>query len=486
MNYTKEKADLFIRQNKALLRDDYRLRFHLMSEYGWMNDPNGFIYYKGNYHLFYQHYPYRPYWGPMHWGHAVSRDLVAWEYLPVALAPDRDYDRDGCFSGSAVERDGKLALLYTGHIVTGPDNKNDYMQSQCLALSDDGVHFEKFAGNPVIPVSQIPEGASLKDFRDPKVFERNGCYYTVIGSNDGKERGIVLLYRSADLQQWDFVNIIAQGDSRLGANWECPDLFPLEDRDVLILSPERMPAQGNDYHNGNSTVYMLGRLDTEEGKFRYDSYEPVDCGFDFYAPQTCEDSTGRRIIVGWMENWTTEIPTQQDHHWAGAMTLPREVVVAGDKLHFLPLEEIKRYRLSPYEVTDVELDGERMLECSGDCYELEAVFEALDAEEFGLLLRKQGQEETVVAYRPSEQLVRFNRDRSGIGPQGERRTNVALQNGRLALRIFVDRSSVEVFIQEGEKVMTGRIYPGAQSVGIGVFARGMCRLVSLRKWDIRV
>ncbi|MBJ8192211.1 glycoside hydrolase family 32 protein, partial [Bacillus cereus] len=115
---TRERADQFISQSKHMLRPDYRLNYHLMAEFGWMNDPNGFIQYNGQYHLFYQHYPYKSVWGPMHWGHAVSRDLMKWDYLPIALAPDGEFDQDGCFSGSAIEQDGKLVLMYTGHVVT--------------------------------------------------------------------------------------------------------------------------------------------------------------------------------------------------------------------------------------------------------------------------------------------------------------------------------------------------------------------------------
>ncbi|GGF99960.1 glycoside hydrolase family 32 protein [Paenibacillus abyssi] len=485
MTYTLERADLFISENKHLLRQDYRLNYHLMSELNWMNDPNGFVHYKGQYHMFYQHYPYKPVWGPMHWGHAVSTDLMKWEYLPVALAPDQQYDRDGCFSGSAIEKDGKLYLMYTGHIMTGPNKEKDYYQLQNLAVSDDGVRFTKVDVNPVIDVKQIPDGASEKDFRDPKVFEKDGSYYVVLGSNDGQGNGIILLYRSNDLFQWSFAGEIARSDGSLGDNWECPDLFELEGRDILIMSPQRMPAQGNDYHNLHSTTYMIGSLDTDKGKFSYNEYRPVDYGFDFYAPQTTVDDKGRRIVMAWMETWETAIPTQDGHHWAGAMTLPREVKLSGDRLVFEPLEEVKAYRSNPYEAHSIAMDGLQDLDISGDSYELQVVFEAQQAEEFGLKLRVHGEEETVLSYRPGDRLFRFNRDKAGAGLGGERRCDVELENGLLALRIFVDKSSVEIFIQNGEKVMTGRIYPGQQSIGIQAFSNGACQIQSLLKWDIK-
>ncbi|WP_224725700.1 glycoside hydrolase family 32 protein [Paenibacillus vietnamensis] len=469
-----------------MLNDQYRLAYHLMGEFGWMNDPNGFIFYNGRYHMFYQHYPFQPVWGPMHWGHAVSSDLMNWTYQPVALAPDQDYDRDGCFSGSAVQMGGKLYLMYTGHIVTGPDKDRDYQQNQNLAVSTDGIRFEKLANNPVLGPEQIPAGASPKDFRDPKVFEREGIYYAVLGSNDGESKGLILLYRSLDLLKWDYVGEVARSDGQMGDNWECPDVFELDGYDVLMLSPQRMPAQGDDYQNLHSTAYMIGRLDTESGRFHYDRYEQVDCGFDFYAPQTTIDDKGRRIVMGWMETWETEIPTQLGHYWAGAMSMPREVTMRGDQLLFQPLEETKAFRSNGFKASNLSLDGLRDMRVCGDCYELEVVFRAEEAKEFGLKLRTGGEEETLIAYRPEECLVRFNRDRSGIGLGGERRTKVELQEGHLALRIFVDKSSVEVFIQGGEKVMTGRIYPGPQSQGIQVFSEGACTVVSFKKWDIRL
>lgn len=482
--YTRENADKFIHENKDQLLSTYRLNYHLMSEYGWMNDPNGFIQYRGEYHLFYQHYPYKPAWGPMHWGHAVSTDLINWEYLPVAMAPDMDYDAGGCFSGSAVVKDGKLFLLYTGHVVTGPDMDHDYIQTQNLAVSDDGITFDKWSGNPVIPTLQIPEGISQKDFRDPKVFERNGQYYMVLGSNDGEGNGLILLYCSIDLVDWAYVNVIAKSDGHMGDNWECPDIISLQDRDVLILSPQRVAAQGYDYHNLHSTMFMIGTLDTSQGLFHYEQYYPIDYGFDFYAPQTTIDDRGRVIMIGWMDMWESDMPTQQGHQWAGAMSLPREINLSGDRLVFRPVEELTAYRYNPFYIENVILEGERNMDVYGDSYEIQVLFDAQEAEEFGVKLRVGSEEETVITYSSAERLLSFNRDRAGIGPKGERRTVVDLVEGELALRIFVDRSSVEIFIQDGRKVMTGRIYPGQESLGIISFSKGRCMLKSFYKWDL--
>ena len=162
------KANEFIEKNAQTVNQEYRNKFHLMAPIGWMNDPNGFVYYQEEYHLFYQYYPYDSIWGPMHWGHAKSKDLIHWEHLPVALAPGESYDKEGCFSGSAIEKDGKLYLIYTGHNVV----EGQVRQVQCLAVSEDGIHFEKYAGNPIIAEDHLASVATTEDFRDPKVFQR--------------------------------------------------------------------------------------------------------------------------------------------------------------------------------------------------------------------------------------------------------------------------------------------------------------------------
>ncbi len=457
-----------------------------MGEFGWMNDPNGFIHYQGQYHLFYQHYPYQPAWGPMHWGHAVSDDLMTWSYLPIALAPDQPYDRDGCFSGSAIEHEGNLYLMYTGHLIQGPDKDRDYSQNQNLAVSKDGIDFQKYADNPVLGPEQIPAGASLKDFRDPKLFVRDGIYYMVLGSNDGEGKGIILMYRSDNLASWTFAGEIARSDGEMGDNWECPDLFELDGYDVLMFSPQRMPAQGDDYNNLHSTAYMIGQLDTVQGKFGYDSYHQVDFGFDYYAPQTTLDDKGRRIVIAWMETWETEIPTQLGHYWAGAMTLPREIIMDRGALRFQPLEETKAYRRNEFALSDISLEGELSIGATGNCYELEVVFRADEAQSFGLNLRVGEGERTTLRYCAASEKLIFNRELSGIGPGGERRASIKLHDGLLKLRIFVDLSSIEIFAQDGEKVMTGRIYPSEHSLGISAFAQGRCDVVSFKKWDIQV
>ena len=480
----KEEANKYIKKNKHNINNEYRLNYHLMGEYGWINDPNGFIQYKDKYHLFYQHYPYESVWGPMHWGHAISKDLIKWAYLPIALAPDQDFDKDGCFSGSAIEKDDKLYLMYTGHVHTGPNIKEDYKQLQCLAYSQDGIDFIKLK-NPVIDSYQVPENSSKKDIRDPKTYKVGDYYYTFLGSNDNCENGQVLMYKSSDLINWEFVNIIAKGNGELGENWECPDLFSLQSKDVLIVSPQYLKANKADFTNIYSCVYMIGNLDYNVGKFEYNDFYPVDYGFNFYAPQTTIDNKGRRIVIGWMTMWDKEYPTHSNgHNWAGAMTIPREIILKDNRLYFKPVDEIKKYRKNEFTINNIKLNGEKNFDTYGDSYELQVIYDAEEASEFGLKLRSNNNEETILSYNKKDETFILNIDKSGSGVKGERRTKINLINNRLNLRIFVDKCSIEVFINDGEKVMTSLIYPSKDALKIKAFSNGECNIELLRKWDI--
>ena len=285
------------RKAAALIREDERPAFHLTPCCGWMNDPNGFSYYGGKYHLFYQYNPYGMHWATMHWGHAVSEDLLRWEYLPAALAPDAPYDCDGCFSGSATRLDdGRQLLMYTGvRQEKLADGGIRDVQVQCLAAGD-GADYKKYEGNPVISSSMLPEGASTADFRDPKIWRKSdGSFCCAVASRAADGSGQILLYESADGFRWSFWKVLAGNHGRLGRMWECPDFFSLDGNQLLILSPQDMVADG-EYHSGNGTVCIIGDFDEKTGCFRERQNQCIDCGIDFYAPQTLLAPDGRRII----------------------------------------------------------------------------------------------------------------------------------------------------------------------------------------------
>ncbi|RWZ51377.1 glycoside hydrolase family 32 protein [Halobacillus fulvus] len=449
----------------------------------WMNDPNGFTQFKGDYHLFYQHHPFSPEWGPMYWGHAKSKDLVFWEHLPIALAPDQEYDADGCFSGSAMEIDDELVVMYTGNVWTGEDHDQDLKQVQCIATSRDGVHFEKATDNPVI--EEAPEGdIHPYHFRDPKIWKHEERYYCVLGSRTKDHHGQVLLYRSTDLKDWEFVSVAAKSDGTLGFMWECPDMFTIDGHDVLVMSPQGVEPEGHLYHNLHQAGYMTGELDYEQGIFEHGEFQLLDYGFDFYAPQTLKDDQGRRIMIAWMAMWEDDMP-EQAYDRAGAMTLPRELFYEKGRLIQRPVAELERLRLDGISYQDVLIEGDSQLPgLEGDSYELYLHADVRKAERFEVKLRTNEEigQETVLRMDRENGFFILDRSRCGAGSGGTRK--VALDGKKLELQIYVDRSSVEVFINGGEKVMTARIYPDADAQGISFSSDGKVKIDALHFWKL--
>ncbi|MFC4324312.1 glycoside hydrolase family 32 protein [Litchfieldia salsa] len=461
-------------KSPEVAKDHHRLEYHVMGPTGWINDPNGLIQYKGEYHVFFQYYPFKSSWGPMHWGHVKSKDLVRWEHLPVALAPTEDYEENGgCFSGSAVDNNGELTLIFTGH----NDNKNP-KEVQCIATSTDGITFQKYEGNPVIP---HPPVDGSPDFRDPKVWKNEDKWYMVVGSAK-ENKGKALLYRSDDLREWEYVNVLAESDQDQGNMWECPDIFPLGEKHVLIASPMEAKV--------GRTMYVVGDMNYETGKFTQGYYQKMDFGHDFYAPQSLLDDKGRRIVIGWMDIWGAKMPTQEKG-WAGAMTIPRECKLLEDgKVAFLPVEELKTLRGAHWNYSDLVVKENQLLnEVRNDKLELKVIFdlEKTTASTFGVKLRcsEDGTEETVIGINAETKTVYVDRDRSGNEVTGISRAEVNY-DGTVSLHIFLDCSSVEVFTDEGRTVLSDRIYPKEDSLGVELFvSEGQVTFTSLDIWELK-
>lgn len=474
------------RVKEKVMQHPWYLKYHVSPPIGWMNDPNGFCYYKGDYHLFYQHYPYSSNWGSMHWGHARSNDLVFWEHLQVALAPSEAYDADGCYSGSAIEKDGKIYLVYTGHVLTGPDSDHDLKQTQALAVSEDGITFRKLDQNPVI--EGLPEGDFHPGhFRDPKVWEHNNIYYIVVGSKTKDSIAQVVLYKSSDLIDWEFVSVVAKAKGNQGTMWECPDLFGLQDKDVLIISPQGIEKEGIYYHNHHQSGYLVGNLNYETGILTHGAFNLLDHGFDFYAPQTTIDEKGRRILVAWMSMWEDEMPTKE-FGWAGAITIPRLLELDETRLLIKPLPELAKLRENEIIYKHIEMKEALSLEeISGDSIELEIEVDLKEATQFGIKMRVSecGHEETVLNYDTLKKLLTLDRNRSGKGVTGTRSVDVEPKDGKLNFDIFIDRSSIEIFVNGGEYTMTARVFPKETSTDICFYSSGEVELIHIKKWELK-
>ena len=465
---------------RKITRED-RPDFHLSSRVGWMNDPNGFSYYKGEYHMFYQYHPYDSHWGPMHWGHAVSKDLLHWEYLPAAMAPDAGYDRDGCFSGSAVVLpDGRHLLLYTGvSKETQPDGNLRDIQTQCIAVGD-GVDYDKYPGNPVLMKEDLPEGSSKFDFRDPKIWQKsNGSYRCVVGNCTLDGDGRILLFSSPDGLNWKYQKILISNNKRYGKMWECPDFFELDGKGVLITSPQDMLPQEFEYHNGNGTLCLTGSYDDKTDTFTEEHNQAIDYGIDFYAPQTILAPDGRRIMIGWMQNWDTCNLHAPDQPWFGQMSLPRELSVHNGRLYQKPIRELEKLRGEEVRHENVTFtDVIRLAGVEGRKVDMELTVRAADPEDiyrkFAVRFAQNDIYRTSVSFRPHESIVKVDRKFSGSRRAiiHQRRCLVDSKSGELKMRIILDKFSVEVFVNDGEYVLSATMYTDLAADGISFYADG--------------
>lgn len=409
---------------------------HLKAPKGWINDPNGFIYYGGEYHLFYQHFPYAPRWGRMHWGHAVSSDLMNWKHLDVALFPTKTDDCDGCFSGSAIEKDGAMHLIYTGVRYDTPDPENTncclddkFTAAQLHISSKDGYSFDNFGGKTtVIPPITDPAVGDRNHTRDPKVWQgADGNYYVVLGSTVNNT-GRLLFYRSADLIHWEYVNYAsAEG---YGWMWECPDYFRVDGRDVLTFSPMGLKC-------GNQAVCTLVDFDEQNCSMQIGrDYQFLDYGLDLYAAQSTLDKAGRRTVIAWLR-----MPEPMDNNAIGMYSMPRVCEVKNGHIYFRPHPDIR------------------------------AKFNKRTASPTGIYMAKaslsDGDTINIGGYVIKKENGRVITDRSGVI-----RNHTELKNsfetpelgGAVDVEAYVDGNIIEVFLNGGEYVITNAVYDLSDNV----------------------
>jgi fructan beta-fructosidase len=488
----------------------YRPQYHFTPATNWTNDPNGLVFYDGEYHLFYQYNPFGNRWGHMSWGHAVSPDLVHWRHLPVAIP---EADSVMVFSGSAVVdwkntsgfgTGGKppLVAIYTGHRT---DRKS---QSQYLAYSNDrGRTWTRYAGNPVLDIG-------VADFRDPKVFwyAPQQKWVMAVALSPAYTIG---LYSSPDLKQWTHLSDFGPAGAT-GGVWECPDLFelpvdgnPKKTRWVLVVNLNPGGVAG-----GSGTQYFVGRFDgtrftadnvaraiTSDGATAASTGAHwADYGKDFYAAVSWSDvprGDGRRIWIGWMNNWLygSDIPTSP---WRSAQSVPRSLALRttgeGIRLVQQPVKELERLRGPRHHLRgrDIQERTQSLARdgIAGKALEIVADLDAGSAKELGLKVRTGTNEETVIGIDPKAGRLFVDRTRSGdVGFHrdfsGRQTAPLSVRNGRVRLRVFVDWSSVEVFADDGRTVITDQIFAAPESDGVALYANGgSARLVSLDAWPL--
>ena len=448
------------RERAIRLNADERPLFHLTPLVGWMNDPNGFCFYQGQYHLFYQYHPFSRRWGPMHWGHVVSSDLLHWTYLPCALAPDTEADAGGCFSGSAVEMpDGRLMLCYTG--VQPASTFRRETQAQCIAVGD-GTDFEKSLLNPVVRHAHLPQGYNEFDFRDPHIWlEKDGTYRMVVANLHEERKGAIVLLESRDGLDWRFTGEIDASCGEYGRMWECPDFFELDGSQVLLVSPQEMHAR-EEFHAGFVTVAILGVFDEKDCRFERKYIQPVDHGLNYYASQTVAAPDGRRIMIGWMDNWETCKEAPRRHPWYGQMSVPRELFIRGNRICQRPVREIESLwqdsviheRVSVQESVSLEGVQGRLMDMTVELYP-----EGSSCRRFTLHVAKDVNHYVQIRCDLARGELVFDRSHGGSRRDiaHTRHVPAEVQDGKLTLRLLMDKESIELFVNDGERVITSLI-----------------------------
>ena len=480
----KEKSNTVI---SNLYKEKHRPQFHFTPEAKWMNDPNGMYYYKGKYHLFYQFYPDSTVWGPMHWGHAESKDMINWDHLPIALYPD---SLGLIFSGGAVvdlnntsgfgtKENPPIVATFTHHNMAGEKAKTNDFQTQSIAYSlDEGTEWTKYEQNPVIPNTE-----KIKDFRDPKVVwhEKSKKWILALAAYDK-----VKFYSSSNLKDWSFISDFGiEGDTRL---WECPDLFPIkvegsdEEKWVLIVSIQKDAPNG-----GTATSYFVGDFNGQEFNSDVKNQKWLDWGADNYAFVTWNnipENDGRILGIGWMSNWqyAQVVPTEK---WRSAMTLPRELklIKSNSDYNLLsnPVKEIQKLRQDSVSLGQLKIEEKYALQDSFSPSQFEMILNVnlkeTTADSFGIELKNALGENLTITFDKSDSMLYVDRTNSSNNKFSEdffkekHYAPLNFENDKLKIQLFVDASSLEIFIDDGQINFTDIFFPTEKFDQVSLFTK---------------
>lgn len=449
-------------------KDEYRLKYHLMPPTGWLNDPNGLCQFNGRYHLYYQYAPIDCYGnGGKYWGHYSTSDFVTFKNEPVALYPDCPLDKDGAYSGSAIIKDDKMYVYYTGNVKH--PGEHDYIHTgrdhnTIMVTSEDGITFS----DKVCLMKNIDYPSDLTlHVRDPQIIKNGDHYNMILGARSNDDTGCCLLYHSDDLENWTYLNRISSKEP-FGYMWECPNLVKLDDQMILFCCPQGVETQGYNFENLYQNGYYLVEGNIED-KYELSQFTDFDYGFDYYAPQLFVDENNRAIIIGWMG--LPDVPYTNptvDNDWQHAFTLPRELTFKNNKVYQYPISETKALRNEP-EI--INLQNNKKISCKNNVYEL---YLPINNHEFKLKLRN----DMIIEYQNN--LLTFSMKESGYG-RDERHIELSnLEN----MTIYSDTSSLEIFINNGEYAFTTRIYDHSKDLEISIDTNIQCTYYELNSYQI--
>jgi fructan beta-fructosidase len=490
----KKTETIVVTEDPKPFSEDHRPQFHFTPPHMWMNDPNGMVYHKGEYHLFYQHYPDSTVWGPMHWGHAISKDLVYWEHLPIALYPD---SLGMIFSGGAVVDENNtsgfgtaenppLVAIYTYHKAEmEKQGRNDY-QTQGLAYSlDNGRTWKKYENNPVI------NNPGFRDFRDPKFFWHEGSKKWILVLVAGDH---ALLYGSKDLKSWTKLSEFGKEFGSHGGVWECPDLFPLvvegENKTKWIMIININPGGPN---GGSGTQYFVGDFDGQ--KFICDTDKSItswiDYGPDNYAGVTWSNAPDdKKIFFGWMSNWAygQAVPTDP---WRSANTVPRELKLTrvNNSLHVRSVvwQGLDSLKNGEKQLTNLTVkDSLDVTAEVGFPVTMSTMQGEIEAKNFHFAFLNGKGQQVKIGFDSKTRKFFIDRKRSGktdFSPDFIKDITAPriLTAGTIKFTMVVDVSSVEVFFDDGLTVMTALFFPDEDLSQLKIYSSdGVIKVDSLK------
>ena len=407
-----------------------RPRYHISPEHGFLNDPNGLTQFRGKYHVFYQWLPDVVPQGNKQWRHCISDDLVHWTDEGSTLQPKEWYEKNGCYSGSGIATEDAYFLFYTGNVRDAEGGRETY---QCVAVSDDGKSFRKKG-----PLIYLPDGYTAH-FRDPKVWKKNNSWWMVVGAQTKELKGNVAIFESNDLKKWDYRGNLLDTSMDWGYMCECPDVMDIEQQFLVVSCQKETGCKG---------IVFSGRMDYAEAKFQLqDEGNLLDEGFDFYAPQSFVDESGRCILIGWLGAGELEYQMSQptvEEGWLHALTIPRELFIQNGKLHQRPVKEFERIRRH-----------ERVIEAEGytfidqETWSVELLAEQLSSQKisfnFGNVLKIYFDNNNLLIQRKHWNMKGYDEVQVEISE---------LEN----IQVFLDQSTAEIFVNNGEKVFTFKAF----------------------------
>ena len=417
-------------------------KFHLEMPKGLVNDPNGLCYHQGKYQIFFQWNPFGCEHKHKHWTYTQTTDFINYTKPQIALAPVDKFDKDGCYSGSARSKNNKLEIIYTANL---KDEQNIRYPRQVLVKQDDDGKFIK----EKIIIDTVPEGYTTH-FRDPYIFTKNNRSFIILGAQRENLTGCALIYEEID-ENWIFRGELKTQLTDFGYMWECPNLFTIDDKDILVFCPQGLKAQKYQYQNLYQAGYLIGQFNPDTLEFTHGEFHEFDMGFDFYAPQILVHEN-RHILIGWvgMPDKLQDYPTINDG-WVHSLTLPRELILKNDKLYQRPiseLNELNQNATTKINTDKISLSANKKLEISIPLKDISSWQGKL----------KFNDEYILLTYDKNTSVFTIDRNQLKLGGKGIRQFLVKAQD-ELNLSVYIDNSIIELYLQDGKYYATFCYYP---------------------------